>query len=126
MRVLILPNPFKNALSAEAAGHAMKEGILTYDPNAQVEMIPMADGGDGSLKLLIEPFGADLMTSAVRDPLGRTIDAQWGFNVETRTAIIELSEASGIRLLKSNERDPFKAHTFGTGELMNEALVRFT
>jgi glycerate kinase len=124
MRVLILPNPFKNALSAEAAGHAMKEGILTYDPNAQVEMIPMADGGDGSLKLLIEPFGADLMTSAVLDPLGRTIDAQWGFNVETRTAIIELSEASGIRLLKSNERDPFKAHTFGTGELINEALAQ--
>ena len=71
MKVLILPNPFKNALSAEAAGLAMKEGILAYDPHAQVEMIPMADGGDGSLKLLMEPFGADLMISNVLDPLGR-------------------------------------------------------
>ncbi|OUT94093.1 MAG: hypothetical protein CBB92_13905 [Flammeovirgaceae bacterium TMED32] len=60
MKVLIVPNPFKNALSAEAAGQVMKEGILAYDPNAEVEMIPMADGGDGSLKLLIEPFGVDL------------------------------------------------------------------
>ncbi len=124
MKVLIVPNPFKNALSAEAAGQAMKEGILAYDPNAEVEMIPMADGGDGSLKLLIEPFGADLMSSAVLDPLGRKIHAQWGFNLETRTAIIELAEASGIRLLKSNELDPFKAHTFGTGELINEALAK--
>jgi glycerate 2-kinase len=124
MKVLIVPNPFKNALSAEAAGHAMKEGILAYDPHAEVEMIPMADGGDGSLKLLIEPFGADLMSSAVLDPLGRKIHAQWGFNLETRTAIIELAEASGIRLLKSNELDPFKAHTFGTGELINEALAK--
>ena len=123
MKVLIVPNPFKNALSAEAAGQAMKEGILAIDPNAEVEMIPMADGGDGSLKLLIEPFGADLMSSAVLDPLGRKIHAQWGFNLETRTAIIELAEASGIRLLKSNELDPFKAHTFGTGELINEALA---
>ncbi|MAJ51419.1 MAG: hypothetical protein CMB82_07390 [Flammeovirgaceae bacterium] len=124
MKVLILPNPFKNALSAEAAGLAMKEGILAYDPHAQVEMIPMADGGDGSLKLLMEPFGADLMISNVLDPLGRTINAQWGLNLETRTAVIELAEASGIRLLNSNERDPFKAHTFGTGELINEAIAK--
>ena len=124
MKVLIVPHPFKNSLSAEAAGRAIKEGILAYDSHAQVEMIPMADGGDGSLNLLLEPFGADLMTSAVSDPLGKTIDAQWGFNLETRTAIIELAEASGIRLLKSNERDPFKAHTFGTGELINKALAK--
>ncbi|OUT94094.1 MAG: hypothetical protein CBB92_13910 [Flammeovirgaceae bacterium TMED32] len=62
--------------------------------------------------------------SAVLDPLGRKIHAQWGFNLETRTAIIELAEASGIRLLKSSELDPFKAHTFGTGELINEALAK--
>ena len=124
MKVLILPNAFKNALSAEAAGRALQEGILAYDPNAQVEMIPMADGGDGSLKLLIELFGANLMTSAVLDALGRMIDAQWGFNLETRTAIVELAEASGIRLLKSKELDPFKAHTFGTGELIDEAIAK--
>ena len=119
-----MPNPFKNVVSAEAAGAAMKKGILSHDPDANVEMIPIADGGDGSLKFLIKYFGAELMSSTVLDPIGRTIDAQLGFNLETDIAIIESAEASGIRLLSSNEYNPFKAHTFGTGEFITEAIVK--
>ena len=66
-------------LSAKAAGLAVKEGILSHDPDAHVDMIPIADGGDGSLKLLIKYFGAELMSSAVLEPIERAINAQWGF-----------------------------------------------
>ena len=80
IKVLILPNPFKNVLSAKVAGLAMREGILSHDPDPHVEMIPIADGGDGSLKLLIKYFGAELMSSAVLEPIGRTINAEGDSN----------------------------------------------
>jgi len=73
MRVLIILNPFKNALIAEAAGLVLREGISVHDPNPQVEIILIVDGGDGSLKLPIKYFGAELMSSAVLDLIGRTI-----------------------------------------------------
>ena len=110
--------------SAKAAGLAMKEDILSHDPDAHVEMIPIADGGDGSLKLLIKYFGAELMSSAVLEPIERAINAQWGFNLKIHTASIELAGASGIRLLSSNQYNPFKAHTFGTGELIIQAIAK--
>ena len=91
MKVLIILDPFKNVLSAEAAGFVWREGISVHDPNPQVEINPIVDGWDGSLKLHIKYSGAELMSSAVLDPIGRTFDDQWGFNLETHTDIIELA-----------------------------------
>jgi glycerate kinase len=122
LRVLIAPNAFKNSLSAEAAALAIQQGLNQSKLNCICECFPIADGGDGTGSLIIKKCNGILVEAEVHDPLGRKINATFGLIDNGNTAVIEMAEASGIRLLKPDELAPLKASTFGTGELIKNAL----
>lgn len=122
MHILIAPNAFKNSLDANEAANAISEGLLQSNLNCTCECFPVADGGDGTASLLIEKLKATRIHIKVHDPLNRSIHTSFGFIAENKTAIIELADASGLRLLQANEYDPLHATTFGTGEMLIEAL----
>lgn len=91
-------------------------------PEIEVVSFPMADGGEGTLDLLLWYSGGKKYLAKVQDPLGRIIDAEYGLSADRKTAFIEMATASGLRLLKTEERNPLKASTFGTGELIKIVL----
>ncbi len=122
MRVLIAPDSFKGSLSALQAAKAMAQGVLRVFPHAEIDMVPMADGGEGTVEALVNATGGTLHTHTVQDPLGRPIEAMWGMLGGGRTAVVEMAAASGLPLLHHHERDPLRASTHGTGELIAKAL----
>jgi glycerate 2-kinase len=122
MHVLIAPNAFKNSINAKDAADAIKQGLMQSKLACTCECFPVADGGDGTGDLLIERLNGTTVHLKVHDPLGRKIFSSFGFIDDGNTAIIELANASGLRLLKSEEYDPLHASTFGTGEMIVEAL----
>jgi len=126
VRVLICPDSFKESLSAGDAAAAMARGVQQVVPDASIDRCPLADGGEGTVDALVTASGGSFEQARVTDPLGRPIDATWGWlggsAREPRTAVIELAAASGLALLPRDRRDPAKASTFGTGELIARAL----
>ncbi len=125
-RVLICPNAFKGSLTAMEAARAIETGLtrgLTGMAVASV-CLPVADGGDGTLETLVEATNGTLHHARVRGPLGQDVDAAWGRlgGVRHDTAIIEMAQASGLRLLSPAEYDPCVATTYGTGQLMLAAV----
>lgn len=122
MRVLIAPNAFKNSLSAEEVAEVIKEGLVASPLDVDCICFPVGDGGDGTGKLLSYHLNAKWIQAEVADPLGRKITSGFGFVHQDKTAIIELAEASGLKLLRPEELDPTKATTFGTGQLIKKAL----
>lgn len=122
MRVLIATDKFKHALTACEAAEAMRLGVLDAAPDAIVDVCPMADGGEGSGELLAAAISATQRTHRVLDPLARPIDARWWATADGRTAIVEMAEASGLQLLSQSERDPLRATSYGTGQLLAAAI----
>lgn len=122
MHILIAPNAFKNSLDAKAAAEAINNGLLKSKLTCTATLFPVADGGDGTVDLLIDHLEAENIFTTVRDPLGRIINSSFGWCEKKRTAIIELAAASGLRLLKPEEYNPLRTSTCGTGELMIGAL----
>ena len=122
MNILLCPDSFKDALSAEQAAKAMANGVLAAAPHVQTCCCPLADGGEGSLDALIAATGAERNEITVQDALGRPRKAAWGWLGEQRTAFIELAEASGLQHLSTQERDALHTSTFGVGELFLAAL----
>jgi glycerate kinase len=122
MNVLLCPDSFKDALSAQEAAAAMARGVQRAAPNAHVHTCPLADGGEGSLDALIAATGAERRQLNVQDALGRPRQATWGWLSSQRTAFIELAEASGLQHLAADERSALHTSTFGVGELLLAAL----
>ena len=122
MRILIAPNAFKNSLAADEVAVAIRTGLQQSGLQCTMECFPVGDGGDGTGNLLLQKLKSIIVTKQVHDPLGRIIEADFGLIDRGKTAIIELANASGLRLLKSDELDPLHATTYGTGELMKHAL----
>ena len=122
MNVLLCPDSFKDALSAQEAAAAMARGVQRALPSAEVQACPLADGGEGSLDALIAATGAERRQLNVQDALGRPRNATWGWLGDQRTAFIELAEASGLQHLRSDERNALYTSTFGVGELLLAAL----
>lgn len=122
MHILISPNAFKYALNAEEAAFAIQEGLMRSKANVTTECFPVADGGDGTGTLIIKKCKGTLLDTAVHDALGRPIKAVFGLIDNGKTAVIEMADASGIRLLKSEELNPMHANSFGTGEMIRTAL----
>jgi glycerate kinase len=121
MRIVIAPQEFKGSLSASEAAAAMAEGALSALPEAELEPIPMADGGPGTVEAVVAAAEGQTVTATVQDPLGRPVDAQWGV-VGGKTAVIEMAAAAGLWRLAADERDPRIASTCGVGELVLAAL----
>ncbi len=118
MKILLAPDKFRGSLDAPQVCEAMTEGIHMVSSEIEVVSLPMADGGEGTLDLLLWYSGGKKQMTKVQDPLGREIDAEYGLSADGKTAFIEMAMASGLRLLKLEERNPLKTSTFGTGELI--------
>ncbi len=122
LNIVIAPQAFKQSLAARAAAIAIQNGVLRAVPDADTTLIPVADGGDGTLAALIDTTGGRFFTTEVVGPLGHHIPAQWGVMGDGETAVIEMALASGLALISDAQRDPRSATTYGTGQLMRAAL----
>lgn len=123
MHILIAPNAFKNSLDAEQVTLAIEEGLNQSKLNCTTRLFPIADGGDGTGSLIVKSCHGAIIKKEVKDPLGRKITSQFGLIENGTTAIIEMADASGLRLLKKDELNPLKASSFGTGALIKSALA---
>ena len=124
MRILIAPDKFKGCLSASEVAKAIAAGIQEVLPKAELDLLPVADGGDGTASVLCDALGGSWVTCIAHDPLMRQIECRYAILDEHKIAIIEMSEASGMRRLAETELDPLKATTFGVGELIIDAARR--
>jgi len=122
MHILIAPNAFKNSLAAPEVAAAIQKGLNNSKLDCTTECFPIADGGDGTGGLILKKCGGILVGTVVNDPLGRKIYASFGLIDNGKTAVIEMANASGLRLLKQDELNPLQASSFGTGEMMKLAL----
>ena len=124
MKIVIAPDSFKESLSAKQVAHSIAKGIEKVIPKAEIVQIPVSDGGEGLLDALIEPLGGKIISAKVKDPLCRDIHAAFGILEDKYTGIIEMATASGLELLTESEKNPLITSTFGTGQLIKEALDR--
>ena len=124
MRILIAPDSYKNALSALEVAKSLKSGLQKVFQDAEFEILPMADGGEGTVEALIDATQGQMIKTPVCDPLMRPIESSFGITGDGVTAVIEMASASGIQLITSGERNPWITTTYGTGELILAALDR--
>ena len=124
MRIVIAPDSFKGCLNALNVARAMSRGAQRVYPASVIDLIPMADGGEGTVEAILSAVSGEQIESKVTDPLGRPITAAYGLIDKGRTAIIEMAAASGLTLLHDQEKNPRITSTQGTGELIRDALDR--
>lgn len=122
LRIVIAPDKFKGSLTAAEAAQAIARGIRPAQPDAILDLCPMADGGEGTVAAMVASTGGRFETTRVTGPLPEMkVPARWGVLGDGTTAIIEMSAASGLALLKPEDRNPQFTTTFGTGELLMAA-----
>lgn len=121
-RYLCAPDSFKESLTAMEAARAMAQGIENADHDAEVRCLPMADGGEGTARALVDATGGSMRAVPVHDPLGRPVEGHFGLLADGTTAVVETAEASGLALLEAKERNPLIASSYGTGELILAAV----
>ncbi len=124
MNILIAPDKLKGSLGATEAAAAIRRGISRVLPESRIVEMPIADGGEGTMEAIHSARGGEWIVLEASDPLGRRIPARYLWLADESAAIVGMSEASGIRHLKKEERDPLAASTFGTGELIRDAIGR--
>ncbi len=124
VNILIASDKFKGSLTARQVNEAIREGLLSIDPTLNIVSIPLADGGEGTCDLLTEFRGGSKVNLKVLDPLFRGIESGYGIASDGKIAFIEMAKASGLQLLKPEERNALNTSTFGTGQLIADALNR--
>jgi len=124
MKVCIAPDSFKESLSAAEAAAAIERGVLNAVPEAQTVVVPMADGGEGTVQALVDATAGEVVQDTVTGPLGEKVQAGYGILGDGVTAVIEMAAASGLPLVPPGKRNPMLTTTFGTGELIRSALGR--
>lgn len=124
MNILIAPDSFKDCMSAREVALALRRGILKILPDANLIVLPMADGGEGTVESVIDATGGQRVEIPVKDPLMREISSFYGITGDGSTAVIEMAAASGLELLEPEERDPWITSTYGTGQLIADAMDR--
>lgn len=123
MKIIAAPDSFKGSLSAIKAADAIEEGIKLVFRDAEVIKLPIADGGEGTVDAITSAVGADVIEKIVTGPLGSPVNAKMAI-LKDGTAVIEMAEASGITLVRDKQKNPLKTTTYGTGELILEAVNR--
>ena len=124
LNILVAPSGFKESLDAEEVADCIEKGILMALPDAKVMKAPLADGGEGFTKAIVTATGGTLHQVTVTGPVGRPVEACYGFLGGTgpKTAILEMASAAGLRLIPPEDRDPLLTTTYGVGELIKAAL----
>src|SRR5213593_3801003 len=124
MRILIAPDKFKGSLNACEVAENIALGLRDVLHDAQIDIAPMADGGEGTAGVICHALDGSWLKCKAHDPLGREIDARYAWIENSQLAVMEMSEAAGMRRLSESERDPFLANTFGVGEMILNATQR--
>ncbi|MCH8801642.1 MAG: glycerate kinase [Chloroflexi bacterium] len=124
MKIVIAPQGFKGGISGLEAARAIARGVLKAVPDAETVLLPVADGGDGTLHALVDATGGEIFTSTVTGPINQQVEAQWGVMGDGRTAVIEMARASGLAMVPPRRRNPKVTTTLGTGQLLKEASER--
>lgn len=122
LRVIAAPNAFKGSLGAAEVAEAIVAGVRRADPEAECRPIPLADGGDGTVRAFLAALGGTPQTRMVAGPLGERVEATFAVLPDGETAVIEMAAASGLVLVTPERRDPLRATTRGTGELIRAAV----
>ncbi len=122
MRIVVAPDKFKGSLTAREAGSAMARGLARAFPGAIIDVVPVADGGDGTAQALVDALGGKFVEATVHGPDWQPVGAAYGALPEGR-AVIELARASGLALMPSGRNDALRATTYGTGQLIAAAIA---
>ena len=122
MKIIIAPQAFKGSLKAHEAAEAMSEGVKSVIDDVEIVSLPLADGGEGTVKAMVEATKGRLSVTEVHGPLGEMVTATWGILGDGNTAVIEMAAASGLNLVPKNNLDAMSASTLGTGELIKTAI----
>lgn len=124
MKVVVAIDSLKGSLSSMEAGLAIKEGVLAAQPDAEVIVKPLADGGEGTTDALIEGMNGERIDLTVTGPMHTPVDAYYGYLRETNTAVMEMASAAGITLVPDKEKNPLLATNYGVGEMIIDAIQR--
>lgn len=124
MRIIVAIDSFKGSLSSLKAGETAADAAREVFPDAEVEVFPLADGGEGTVDALVEGLSGEVVRLAVTGPLEKPVESCFGFLPELHTAVIEMADAAGLPLVPEDERDPRHTTTYGLGELMLAAIDR--
>lgn len=124
MRIVLAPDAFKESMTAMQAARAMAAGVRRVVPESVCDLVPMADGGEGTMQAVTDALGGTLVEAACHDALGGRVVAPFGYVEDRGLAIIEMAAASGLQLIPAERRDVMAASTYGTGELIRAALDR--
>jgi glycerate kinase len=122
MKIIIAPQGFKGSLKAHEAAEAMAKGVKSARPDAEIVLLPISDGGEGTVLAMVTATGGKLISAKVSGPLGDIVEARWGVLGDKQTAVIEMAAASGLNLVPKDRIDAMAASTYGTGELICAAL----
>ena len=124
MKVTVAIDSLKGSLTSMEAGEAIKSGICRVYPQAEVNVRPLADGGEGTAYALTTGMGGEWITMEATGPLGQPVSCSYGIIRDSKTAIIEMSAAAGITLVSEAERNPMNTTTYGVGEMIVDAIRR--
>jgi glycerate kinase len=122
MKILIAPQGFKGSLKSHEAADAIAGGVKSARPDAEVVLLPISDGGEGTVRAMVAATNGRLYCVNVSGPLGDRVEAEWGILGDNANAVIEMAAASGINLVPKDRLDPMAATTYGTGELIRATL----
>lgn len=122
MKIVIAPDSFKGSLTSIEVSDAIEKGIKNIYPRANIEKIPMADGGEGTVQCLVNATQGSIHEKEVIGPLGKTVIALYGILGDRTTAVIEMASASGLPLVPADKKNPMITTTYGTGQLIRAAL----
>lgn len=124
MKAVVAIDSLKGSLSSMEAGNAIAEGIYRADAEAEVEVRPLADGGEGTVDALVQGMNGSLRKVRVTGPLGDKVDAAYGIIEEAKMAVIEMSAAAGITLVPDEKKNPLFTTTYGVGEMIRDAIEK--
>lgn len=122
MKIVIAPDSYKGSLTAMEVADSIEKGILKVVNDPIIEKIPMADGGEGTVQSLVDSTGGKIIYKSVKGPVLKDVNAFYGILGDGKTAIIEMAAASGLPLISKEERDPMKTTSYGTGQLIKDAM----
>ena len=124
MKFVIAPDSFKESMTAKVAAVAIQAGLQKIFQDAEYELVPMADGGEGTVQSLVDATEGEIITADVQSPLDETVSAFYGILGDGQTAVIEMSAASGVQFVTTETKNPLITTTYGTGQLIKDALDR--